>query len=119
MLNKNAEKTPLVMLHGFASGVALWCLNLDTLARERPVYAIDLLGKHVYKFLLDFNSFMWCNNIPGFGSSSRPHFSSNGLEAESEMVKSIEEWRKQIGLEKFVLLGHRYQTILMHGNSIK
>ncbi|EFX80395.1 hypothetical protein DAPPUDRAFT_304102 [Daphnia pulex] len=85
MLNKDAEKTPLVMLHGFASGVALWCLNLDTLARERPVYAIDLLG---------------------FGSSSRPHFSSNALEAESEMVKSIEEWRKQIGLEKFVLLGH-------------
>lgn len=85
VLNKNAEKTPLVLLHGFASGVALWCLNLDTLAWNRPVYAMDLLG---------------------FGSSSRPNFSSNALEAESQMVKSIEEWRKQVGLEKFVLLGH-------------
>nr|CAH0110460.1 unnamed protein product [Daphnia galeata] len=86
MLNTDRqEKTPLVLLHGFASGVALWCLNLDSLAKERPIYAIDLLG---------------------FGSSSRPNFSNNALEAESQMVSSIEEWRKQIGLEKFVLLGH-------------
>jgi len=44
----------------------------------------------------------------GFGSSSRPHFSSNAKEAELEMVKFIEEWRKGIGLDRdFVLLGHR------------
>lgn len=73
------------MLHGLGAGVALWCLNLDSLSAERPVYAIDLLG---------------------FGRSSRPKFSSNAEEAESQLVKSVEEWRREMQLDKIVLLGH-------------
>lgn len=79
------ERVPLVLVHGFASGVALWLLNLDDLAQDRPVYAFDLLG---------------------FGRSSRPRLSRDSLEAEYQFVQSMEEWRAQVGLDRFVLLGH-------------
>jgi abhydrolase domain-containing protein 5 len=46
--------------------------------------------------------------LQGFGSSSRPHFSSDAEEAENQTAKFIEEWRKKVGLNTdFVLLGHR------------
>ncbi len=37
---------PLVMLHGMASGIALFCLNFKGLVEggRRPIYAIDLPG---------------------------------------------------------------------------
>lgn len=82
---ENAQNTPLVMLHGLASGIGLWVLNLDSLSRNRPVYTFDILG---------------------FGRSSRPSFSKDAVEVENQLTESIEHWRQQMGLEKFILLGH-------------
>merc|ERR1711892_1325839 len=52
---EDESKVPLVMIHGMGAGLAMFALNIDTLAQDRVVYAIDL---------------------PGFGRSSRPGFSS-------------------------------------------
>ena len=85
--NKNSSKTPLVMLHGMGSGIGLWALNLETISGSHPVYAFDILG---------------------FGRSSRPKFSHDPLVAEAEFVEAIEDWRKEVGLDKFVLFGHSF-----------
>jgi len=60
-------------------------LNIDELAKDRPLYLIDLIG---------------------FGRSSRPQFSKDPVEAEGQHVEAIEAWRKEVGLEQFVLMGH-------------
>jgi pimeloyl-ACP methyl ester carboxylesterase len=83
--NTASEKIPLVLIHGFAGGVALWAQNLDELAKDRTVYAFDLLG---------------------FARSSRPKFSHDPTLAETEWVRSIEEWRHEMRLEKMIVLGH-------------
>lgn len=97
-LNDESPRTPLVMLHGMGSGVALWCPNLDALAATRPVYAIDLLG---------------------FGRSSRPKFSNDAEKAEAQWVESIEEWRREVSLPKFILLGHSLGGYIATAYAIK
>ncbi|XP_013137459.1 PREDICTED: 1-acylglycerol-3-phosphate O-acyltransferase ABHD5-like isoform X3 [Papilio polytes] len=84
-LNEDAPRTPLVLLHGMGAGLALWCTNLDALAAQRPVYAIDLLG---------------------FGRSSRPKFASDASKVEAQWVESVEEWRREVNIDQLILLGH-------------
>ncbi|XP_009322478.1 PREDICTED: 1-acylglycerol-3-phosphate O-acyltransferase ABHD5 [Pygoscelis adeliae] len=93
-----SHKTPLVLLHGFGGGVGLWALNFEDLCENRTVHAFDLLG---------------------FGRSSRPHFDTDAREAENQFVESIEEWRKEVGLEKMILLGHNLGGFLAAAYSLK
>ncbi|XP_015919847.1 1-acylglycerol-3-phosphate O-acyltransferase ABHD5 [Parasteatoda tepidariorum] len=84
-LNKTSDNTPLVLLHGFPCATGYWVKNLDKLSMHRPVYALDLLG---------------------FGRSSRPQFSNDAEEIQTQFIASLEMWRKAVGLNKFILLGH-------------
>ncbi|XP_029370716.1 1-acylglycerol-3-phosphate O-acyltransferase ABHD5-like [Echeneis naucrates] len=92
------SRPPLVLLHGFGGGVALWAQNLDSLAGNGPVYALDLLG---------------------FGRSSRPQFSTNPEGAEEQFLLALEEWREKVGLEEMVLLGHNLGGYLSAAYTLK
>lgn len=98
-VNTEKRDTPVVLLHGFGAGIGLWCMNVDNISNNRrPVYAMDLLG---------------------FGRSSRPKFNTDPEQVEHQFVNSIEKWRSEIKLEKFILLGHSFGGYLATAYSIQ
>lgn len=76
----------------------MWLLNFDTLAKDRPIYAIDNLG---------------------FGKSSRPEFSKDPLKVEEQYVEVIEGWRKEMNLPKINLCGHSMGGFLSMSYALK
>lgn len=89
---------PLVLVHGFGAAVGTWVKNLDELATDRTVYAIDQIG---------------------FGRSSRPVFSTDAGEAEDQLVEGLELWRRALGLESFILLGHSLGGYVSTGYALR
>ncbi len=70
----------------------------DNLSESRPFYAFDLLG---------------------FGRSSRPTFSSDPVVAESQFVEAIEDWRRELNLDKMILLGHGFGSYISTAYALK
>lgn len=82
------SKPVMVLVHGFAGSAALFYRVMKRLA------------EHFYLVMFD---------IIGMGCSSRVQFNAaNYYEANSFMLRIIEEWRKQLKLTNFYLAGHSY-----------
>ncbi|CAE7646744.1 abhd-5.1 [Symbiodinium pilosum] len=81
---------PVVLIHGYFMGSGSWAHSLDSLASTgRNVYSID-----------------W----PGWGLSSKLEFplGQGTHNCEQYFIDGIERWRRSVGLERVVLLGHSF-----------
>lgn len=88
---RDNERLPVILMHGFGAGSAIWIQNLDALCETRKVYAFDILG---------------------FARSSRPYFDYSG-DVERQLAESIEKWRSTLGIDgKIILLGHSFGAYL-------
>jgi abhydrolase domain-containing protein 4 len=96
--NIQSKNTPIVLIHGLCGSIGLWAFNMDKLPDNHPIYAFDVLG---------------------FGRSSRPSFSRDPMVAEDELIDSIEEWRKKLGLESMILIGHSFGGFLFTAYALK
>ncbi|KAF8579332.1 alpha/beta-hydrolase [Ramaria rubella] len=90
---------PVVLLHGYGAGLGFFFHNFPALGtwaaqRQTPLYALDWLG---------------------MGRSARPAFRVRARrediagrveEAEAFFVRSLEEWRERVGVERMTLVGH-------------
>ena len=74
--------TPLILIHGFASSIVTWYRNLDALARDHRVYAIDLKG---------------------WGLSGKPSNGDYSLLAQAHHLRSF---MRAMGIERAVIVGH-------------
>lgn len=96
--NTSCKNPPIVLVHGYCGGSALWLHNIDSLSNTNPLYAIDLIG---------------------FGRSSRPAFSADPIVAEAQFVESIEDWRKEVGLSDMILIGHSFGAFIATSYALK
>lgn len=84
---ENPNSEAIVLIPGLGSGAAMFAANFNSCAKNHAVHALDLLG---------------------FGRSTRTKFSDDNAISELEMVEAIEDWRKEMGIEKMYLVGHAF-----------
>lgn len=87
--NKQTKsKIPCLFIHGWASGLGLFCKSYDFISNCcSDVYAIDL---------------------PGFGLSSRFNFSTFSSEIDDQYSTFIYEWLEKMAIEKVIIIGHSF-----------
>ncbi|KAL7746395.1 hypothetical protein RI367_008238 [Sorochytrium milnesiophthora] len=102
----------VVLTHGYGGGLAMWYKNLGPLGstlvpQGYSVYAVD-----------------WA----GMGRSSRVPFpvrarklSVDGFvdEVEDFFIDSLEEWRKKVGIDQMILVGHSLGGLLSSAYALK
>jgi len=80
-------QTPVLLIHGIGGVIPTFYKIYMELARDRPVYGIDL---------------------PGFGLSSRIKFPDDSTECEAIMVEMLEQWRRKMDIGNMVIIGHSF-----------
>ncbi|MBN1882022.1 MAG: alpha/beta fold hydrolase [Deltaproteobacteria bacterium] len=76
------ERIPVVFIHGFAASFYCWRFNVEPLAVDGPVYAMDL---------------------PGFGLSDKPKGHDYSLDGYADFIAA---YMDAMGIERAVLVGN-------------
>ncbi len=76
------QGTPLILIHGFASSLVTWYRNIDELARDHRVYAIDLKG---------------------WGLTDKPSAGDYSLLAQAHHVRAL---MRAMSIARAVIVGH-------------
>jgi abhydrolase domain-containing protein 5 len=84
---KSIDKPILVIIHGFASGLATFVSVYEKLYNIYDIYAIDLIG---------------------YGLSSKPIFTNDYILSETLFIDSIEAWRIKLNLKSIIICAHSF-----------
>lgn len=76
------DGSPVVLIHGLSNSIEHWLLNMDELATEHRVYALDLVGQ---------------------GKTAKPLSRSYDL---SSLARFVVEFMDALGIERADLIGH-------------
>ena len=89
---------PLLLIHGIGGATPTFYKIYIHLAKDRPVYGIDL---------------------PGFALSSRIDFPDDWESCEDIMVQMLEQWRQKMDIEFMIVIGHSFGAYIATAYALK